>query len=236
MSKRIVGILALILTALISARIALAGPNEPHAGNAMWIEPSSIDLSSQSVGYKFNVTVYANITSVPGTSGIGGWQVKLTYNNTQLNATRAWYKVGTTPGQSEFFQDITVKTVSPKFGSGYVLHGESWAGDPTTGPFAYANATNPRMGGLAIVEFNLTGLVPQGGNVTNLLDIKSNWPSDTYVLDYDSASKILDIDVYNATVVIPVVPEFAIAAYFLIALIATSTLSLLVKKSLKRQK
>jgi len=186
----------MIATVLHGVLLVFAGPPSiPHNANSVWIEPDSLtfNTTSTSVGYKFNVTVYANITSVPGTSGIGGWQVKLTYNNTQLNATRAWYKVGTTPGQSEFFQDITVKTVSPKFGSGYVLHGESWAGDPTTGPFAYP----PRVGGLAIFEFQIIAAPPQGGKLTSSLDIKSNWPSDTYVLDYDSASKILD-NVYNA--------------------------------------
>jgi hypothetical protein len=228
MSKRIAGMFVIILAVLISARIVLAQPNEPHAGNAMWIEPSTIDLSSQSLGYTFNVTVYANITSVPGAHGIGGWQFLLLYNTSQLNATgRIWY-ANLTAGKSELFDGIPVTLVAAVFDhvGGSVLDGEVWAGNPTNGPFAYT----PRMGALTIVEFNYTGGL-QVVNFTSSLNISSSWPSDTYVLDYDDVSDVL-ANVYNATVI----PEFPIAAYLVTALIAISTISLLAKKSLKKPK
>jgi hypothetical protein len=172
------------------------GPSEPHNANSMWIEPSSLSFNTAStnVGYKFNVTLYANVTHTAGVDGIGAWQFKLLYESSQLNATKAWYKTGKTSGQSQFFENITVKTISPQFKTGSVTFGESWAGDPTTGPFAYP----PIMGGLAIVEFNITAAPPPGGKLTSVLDIATPESSgDTFVADYDTYADVLD-NVYNA--------------------------------------
>jgi hypothetical protein len=104
MSKRTVGMFVIILTVLLSARIVLAQPTESHAANSMWIEPSSSDYSAEPIGYMFNVTIYANITSTTGSSNeIGGWQAYLQYNATVLNITGEWPAEGKTSGQSQFF-------------------------------------------------------------------------------------------------------------------------------------
>jgi hypothetical protein len=189
----------MILTILFGILPAYAAyptdPTQAHDGNSMWVEPDKIfNTATTNVGDKFNVTVYANITSFPSNpNGIGGWQFKLVYDNTWLNATRCWYKVGTAAGQSEFLQDIVVKTVSPVFGANSVLHGEAWNGDPVLGPFA----TTPRVGGCSIVEFNITAAPPKNGKLTSSLDISTKWPSDTYVAGYDTVNDILN-NVYNA--------------------------------------
>jgi hypothetical protein len=187
----------MICMMFLSAALVFAQPpSEPHNANSMWIEPSSLSFSTAStnVGTRFNVTLYANITHTTGVDGIGGWQFKMSYDSSQLNATRALYKSGKTSGQSQFFENITVKTLTPTLKPGSVTFGESWAGDPTTGPFAFP----PIMGGLAIVEFNITAAPPPGGKLTSVLDISTGWASgDTFVVDYDSTLDVLD-NVYNA--------------------------------------
>jgi hypothetical protein len=196
---RILGLICILMIGTVFPGVLLvfAGPPSiPHDANSMWIEPDTLtfNTASTNVGDKFNVTVYANITSVPGTHGIGGWQFKMVYNNTWLNATqRIWPKEGTKAGQSELLQDITVQGVSPVFGANSVLHGEAWKGSPTTGPFAYP----PRVGGLSIVEFQIIAAPPAGGKLTSSLDLASTWPDDTYILDYDDLSDVLG-SVYNA--------------------------------------
>jgi hypothetical protein len=103
--------------------------------------------------------------------------------------------------------------------------GEAWkAGTPTV----------PLMGGLAIIEFNITAKIPQGDNATSVLDMNSHYPGDTFVLDYDSGDNIGNENVYNANAILPIVPEFATVTSLLMALIAVSALPLLAKKSLKK--
>jgi hypothetical protein len=228
MLKRQTVITAIILTTLATVALAHAQPSEPHAANSIWIEPSTLDISSHPLGYTFNVTLYCNVTHTTGTHGIGAWQFEIDYNSTYLNVTRVWYKSGKTPGQSQFFENITVKTVTPTLKSGSVLFGESWAGDPSTGPFAMP----PLMGGLAIVEFNLTGLAPSASSQTTILDIATNAAENTLIADYDDYTNVID-NLHNSTVTIPIVPEFVTMA-FLMALIAVSALALLARKSLKK--
>jgi hypothetical protein len=189
----------MIATVLPGVLLVFAGPpSTPHNANSMWIEPVQLafNTATTNVGFTFNVTVYANITSVPGAHGIGGWQFKLLYNTSQLNATeRTWY-ANLTAGKSDIFWDIPTTRPAPVFdhAEGSVLAGEVWAGNPTTGPFAYT----PRMGGLAIVEFQIIAAPPNGGNLTSLLDISTGFTTeDTYILDYDSLDDIGET-VYNA--------------------------------------
>ena len=60
-------------------------PSEPHNANAMWIEPSLIELNASEtpIGYKFNVTVWVN-----SSKQVKGWQIWLVYPNAYINATR----------------------------------------------------------------------------------------------------------------------------------------------------
>ena len=112
--------LTLILMCLLAfgwVSVLAGTPTEKHDANSMWIEPSSISFETATVspGYRFNVTVYANVTHVVGASGaVGGWQFRIIYNKNYLKATGCWYTAGT---KSQFFEDITTVSVSPSFGA-----------------------------------------------------------------------------------------------------------------------
>jgi len=213
----------MILTVLLAIIPAFAAPTKSFPANSMWVEPDvTLNTETTHVNDNFTVTIYANVTSVPGDSGhgVGAWQFKIWYNNTQLKAWKCVYKVGTTPGQSEFFQDIPVATVSPSFGTfgglSYVLFGESWHGDPTSGPFATVPAACRTGGGLAVITFQVLAVPPKGiGNkLTSSLDISTEHPSNTKITGYDVIADVLDT-CHNANYeydwVTPSSPYFAIS-------------------------
>jgi len=168
-------------------------PMEPHDANAMWIEPSTVYLNwSYPVGYKFNVTVWAN-----SSLETKGWQFWLVYAKQYINATRAGY---TGPGgtKSEFFQDITTMPLAPSFKSHNDTHnrldfGEAWI----MGPY-----NQPGYGSLCWVEFEVINVPPAGVVVDIPLDIKWAYdqydPPKTYLLYADGSYSPLDV--YNGLV------------------------------------
>jgi len=86
--SKVTSILAIAVILLTMSKALAAEPSEPHPGDSIWIEPSTINLSTGTypVGYKFNVTVWINMTVTTVT-----WQFKLAYNKNHLNATRCGY-------------------------------------------------------------------------------------------------------------------------------------------------
>lgn len=168
--------------------LAYAGvPSEPHAANAMWIEPSSIDLSAEihDVGYKFNVTVWVNITSVTSpTQVVRAWQFVMSYNKTQLNATRCGYTEGS---KSQFFNNITTVPVEPQFGSfntthDFVMHGESWILGP--------KRTVPSSGSLSWIEFEVITKPPEGQYYISPVSLIDTGIRISKILD-DELNKVL---------------------------------------------
>jgi hypothetical protein len=161
-------------------------PGEPHDADAMWVEPSIVELSTDthSVGYEFNVTVWINLTVA-----CGGWQFKMLYNKTQLNALRCGYTAGT---KSQFFENLTTFSLDPEFGSqnathDFVLHGEVWFG----GDFR-----NPGYGSFSWVEFEVMAAPAEGEILTSLLDISTSYhppTSDTFAVDPDENEILLTI-------------------------------------------
>ena len=141
---------------------ALSEPIEHHPADAMWIEPSSIDLTGYTTGQKFNVTVWLNVTE-PCYS----WQFKIYFNNTYLNAIRAGYTAGST---SEFFEGLTTLPLPPRIDNdvGYVLYAESLLGE---------GQRDPGYGSLAWIEFNVTdaSILEQLVSGTSILEFDSNW-------------------------------------------------------------
>ena len=197
-------------------------PSEPHPGNAMWIEPSSIDLTTAPIGYKFNVTVWINFTSIDPGDYIGAWQFCITYEKTYLNATRAGYTAGT---MSQWFKDAGVTAtmpVSPVFEENYnathnyVLFGETWlmGSRPAEGSY----------GSLAWIEFNVTAVPPNsyegklsflttgtprcklldetGGDVTD----QFGFPSSAYVIPEFTSVIYLMLLVTITTIIVHLVP------------------------------
>jgi subtilase family serine protease len=175
----------------LESRISLM-PMEPHDANAMWIEPSTVYLNwSYPVGYKFNVTFWAN-----SSKETKGWQFWLIYPNAYINATRAGYTAG---DKSEFFQNITTLPVSPRFKPNWnATHnrldfGEAWL----MGPYR-----SPGYGSLCWVEFEVIAIPPPGVEVDIPLDIKWAYnqfePPKTYLLYADGSRRPLDV--YNGLV------------------------------------
>jgi len=157
MKKHII-LMALAATiALLSVTLPARSmePTQPHLGNAMWIEPSNVNVEGQPLGYKFNLTLWINFTAIANGNEIGAWQFVIAYEKAYINATRVGYTNGTI---SQWFKDAGVGTtmpVTPDRGSlnathNYVLHGETWiAGD---------KAAEGTYGSLSWIEFNITAI------------------------------------------------------------------------------
>jgi len=210
-----IGVITLILS-LSMPFVYATEPNEPHNANAMWIEPSTVS-DTVSVGYRFNVTVWINLTSNP-TGACGGWQFKLLYNKEYLNFTKAGLTAGST---SEFFEGISAVPLGPTSGSynsthNYVQIGESWMGIGDM-------RSVPGYGSLAWVEFEVIAVPNQGGT---LLDIASGYhppTSDTFAIDGENNEILLNVN--NAIVV----PEFSMMSATILMLIVTTVFVIMVK-------
>ena len=203
--KRIFITFLLIVAMLSVAPLTMAGiPEEPHSADAMWIEPSFVDVTGAPVGYKFNVTVWAN-----SSKQVKGWQFWLYYPNQYINATRCGYTAG---DKSEFFQNITAIPVVPHFVVDYnethnkLEFGEAWM----MGPYR-----NPGYGSLCWIEFEIINPLPEGEIVNIPLDIKYAYeayePPKTYLYYYDGTMRPLSV--YNAYVgtLVTVIHDIAIS-------------------------
>ena len=207
-------ILFALITMMLPLKALALEPNEPHNADAMWVEPSEIDLTTVSPGYRFNVTVWVNCSKTST-----AWQFMLYYNSTYLNATGCWYTAGTS---SEFFQGLGAIPVEPSFGPNYVLFAES----------CLVNLRDPGYGSLAFVEFEVIEVPPEP--VTFELDISTAYPEDTYimvVLDGGEEGKLEPMEVLNATVIIP---EFGTLTYILLILVISSIVVMLKKYNVKK--
>jgi len=188
---------------LVSVRVI-----EPHAANAMWIEPSAVELStaSASVGYRFNVTVWINLTETSAS-----WEFNMIYNKNHLTATGCGYTAGI---KSQFFENIATSPLPPIFGEinathNYVLTAECWL----TGP-----CRNPGYGSLSWVEFEVIAVPEEGQTFTSTLDISTFYPEETYA--QDSTAARIPLTVHDATYRIsapeipPIIRDVAITDVF----------------------
>jgi hypothetical protein len=143
-------------------------PAEPHTAEAMWVDPSSVTFSNSnaSVGQKFNVTVWLNI-SVAQTAF--SYQTALKYNHTQLKCTRAGFTAG---AKSQFLSAHTTSgliTIDTSFlGNGSILASEASLDTAEPGP---------RADSLAWAEFEILK-VPTAGNLTSKLNISGQYQPD----------------------------------------------------------
>jgi hypothetical protein len=119
-----------------------------------------------SVGFKFNATVWATAFVDPA---VYAWQVTMYYNNTILNATRAFLPAASDPDYI-LFGHSTARP-KPSFASNYVKIGDTSLDTSVT-------SATPKK--LAIIEFQIM-LAPTTGNKLSCnLDINN---VDTYLLD-----------------------------------------------------
>jgi hypothetical protein len=158
-------LLVIILFLCSSVILVRAQSLQPHNADAMWVEPSPIvfTTSNASLGSKFNVTVWLNMTE-----DIFAYQVALHYNRTQLNCTRSRYTAGST---SNYFAGHAVTAPAPvidtgSLGNGSVLASESLLGDDII--------PGPHSESLIWMEFKIL-TVPASGNLTSKFDITTEY-------------------------------------------------------------
>jgi len=182
-------IVALTVPEFFMSHICAGEPTEPHDADAMWIEPSNIELNTDehAIGYKFNVTLCINLTETSNS-----WQFMLIYNKNYLNATRCGYTAGY---KSQFFGGLGTIGVEPSFAiynstHDYVLHAETILMEPFRAP---------GYGTLSWIEFEVMAAPEPSETIASELDISTETPEETYALD-ENDQKIA-LNAYNATYV-----------------------------------
>ena len=213
--------LTLVTIAILPSACAMVfavEPSEPHPGNCMWIEPSTIDLTTQPIGSKFNVTVWINFTSIEPGNEIGAWQYVIIYNKTYINATRAGYTAGT---MSQWFKDAGVTATMPVTPDlkpynethNYILHGESWLMGPKPSEGSY--------GSLSWIEFQIINKPEQ--QISDYLNFITTGTRRCKLLDESNNDVTNQFELPATTYIIP---EFTPLA-LLFTLMAVTTLTLL---------
>ena len=209
-------ILSTLTLASISAPHSIAiEPSEPNEANAIWIEPSLIDLNVTeiSVGYKFNLTVFANVSVATG-----GWQFWIIYENSYLNAARCGYTAGS---QSEFYQGLSTLPVTPSFKPYNATHNRVEFGEIIMLP----PYRDPGYGSLAWIEFEVISL-PEN-TVYERFGFLDVGGTGTYILD--STGQKPQLNVYPSVIV----PEFTVLSLALLTTMGSLTVLVLKKKRKK---
>ena len=150
-----------------SAIVSVKAAPEIYVRNPLTSDGNFIfNTDTTSVGFKFNATLWATGFVDPA---VYAWQVTMYYNNTILNATRAWLP---SPSDSDYilFGHSSVRP-KPSFGPNYVKIGD------TSLDTSASSATPKKLG---IVEFQIKFAPTTGNKVSCNLDINN---LDTYLLD-----------------------------------------------------
>jgi hypothetical protein len=151
----------------------------------MWIEPLTINLSpSTPVGFKFNVTVWLNMTTPAN-----AWQFYLVYKKAYLNATRCSY---TGNGKSLWSGSNPTDTVTPYFGQHNSTHDFVLLGEVLK-----SSAQRTGSGSLAWIEFKIVQVPSQALALQLRLDLIGIF--DSFVWDKDF--NIIGINFGKATVI-----------------------------------
>ena len=150
---------------MLNIQYVLSSEPIPHShdANAIWLEPSTVNLSGAQVGSRFNITAWLNLTVQSFV-----WQVKIPFNTTYFNAVRAGY---TTDATSSFFAGHTTVSVNPAIDNykGDITFGESLLG---------SDRREPGYGSLMWVEFELVEMPPQ-----NCFTFNFSSAGATFILD-----------------------------------------------------
>jgi hypothetical protein len=158
---------------LLYSSVILVGlqSSQPHAADAMWVEPSPIVFSTTnaSIGTEFNVTVCLNMTE-----DVFAYQIGLHYNRTQLMCNRANYTAGAT---SDYFKGHKTISSTPVIDGAILGNGSVLATETVYGPDFIPG---PHNGSLIWAEFEILA-APAWGSLTSKLDISSEYPTRTWV-------------------------------------------------------
>jgi hypothetical protein len=203
--------LTLILI-LSAASYAHAEPVS-HPANSMWVEPPSITLTPQNatLGYKFNVTVWLNISDVK----VFSYSIGLLYNRTQLKATRGGFTKDFTAGHDTQTAGPIIDT--SYLGNGSILATESCKGEDYI--------PGPKVGTLIWIEFQVIATPPEGQTLTSQLDITKCYPDDTWVMDYNLNS--IELNGFNASYTF--IPEFSTLSMILVTMLLSSILVIMLR-------
>ncbi len=171
MKKKIARLFATALVAAIIISVAPAIRAAPPEAPALWIMPEDLffDTAHNSVGDKFNVTVWVSTTGVSYT-----WQAKVIFDPAHVHAVRAGY---TTASTSEFFAGHGVIPVVPTIDNtdGFVVHGESLVGLDSVADVAAST--------LFWIEFEIIA-APETDPLTSQIAVDPD-PGNTFILDPD---------------------------------------------------
>jgi hypothetical protein len=191
----IASLLSILLLTMMTAPAHAEASNEPHPADAMWVEPSSVtfDASNASVGAKFNVTVWLNMTE-----DIFAYQIGMLYNRTQLKCARAAFTAVTT---SNYFSGHSTSAPPPVIDTSFLGNGSILASESTLGSDLIPG---PHNGSLIWAEFQVL-VVPTAGNLTSNFDISTRYSATTWVKDPD-LNKITISTLGNGSYTI--IPEF----------------------------
>jgi hypothetical protein len=180
-------------------------PSEPHAGNAMWIEPSQFNITTASYSKydTFEMTVWLNITSIPSGDGtvVAGWQFCIVYDKTLLKALSCHYSEGSI---SQFFEDLSGNTVSTSAtvdGSFNGTHNYCLQAEGT-----YFNSpwgTIPRAGALSVITFEIEEEPAKLGEIKSKIELITTGTKKCSVFAWDivgsKKNEITDhVTFYNA--------------------------------------
>jgi uncharacterized membrane protein len=150
------------------------GPLEPHAANAMWIEPSLLEFNTAEhpPGTRFTIVVWENIA----TDNMWAWQAKLLFDPEYIQVAGVGYTAGTMSEWATYCQIGPVVSPSPVIDNvaGYVMGGETLV---TPGDFVPAGT----VASLMWVEFEIVK-APGVGQVEFRIVF---YLPDTFMLDND---------------------------------------------------
>jgi len=212
----ILGLFALMLASITASTLIPPALAQPPT---IYLDPSNNTFGeSTTVGTKFNVTVWcANVTV-----DILGAQITLRFNDSIINVTRWWAPTW----DSSFFMPAPITPLptppNPGYvhvgaGQGYVKVAVAKGGLPPTAPWG----TN---GTIAIFEFNITAVPPEGGQLTSSLSINN---IDTYLKDTANVN-IPDVVKEDGSYVI--IPEYTMIILLSFFAVSTATVVFLKRK------
>jgi hypothetical protein len=136
----------------------------------MWIEPNQTVCG---VGSRFNITIWMTITQ-----DVFAYQIALHYNRTQLSCTRAGFTDEVT---SDYFSGHATVQGGPVIDTGYLGNGSIMAYESCLGNDF---VVGPKSASLVWAEFQVL-IVPCVGGFGSKLDISTEYPLNTWVVDED---------------------------------------------------
>ena len=216
-------ILSTLLTAVLLLGIfpVFAGePTVPHAGNAVWIEPSLLNFTSDVMAppnNKFRITVWVNFTTITDGDYVGAWGFAIVYNKNLLKFS-AYDMTDRLPPDhpvrpnakiSQWFKSAGVWKVEVKLPGPvawpddanyeYLMPGESWL-DIDPGEPANPKAGEWTYGSVVWIEFEIIKYPDKFGKIEDeiFFDLPSP-PPESKIMNEAGSRVDGEFTFYDAT-------------------------------------